>query len=279
MTHRRRITALVMASALALSLTGAPQATAFPTPDPGYQFSRVQRNGSTPVALTCKAHPVLVNTNGHDPNLLSQAQRAITDTAAATGLNLFYAGPTSQSWASPSPPIRRLKRAPIWISFENHSSFPAWTSPWTVGIAQSSIMTINNRRGPKGIVWFKVIIDADAYATKKAEEGQAEADRFAYTVLIHELAHGVGLDHTESPTQIMYPTNVPEISTFGSGDRVGLSILGRSACQVGKATALKKHKKPHKKRKSKRKTRPAQRRELLPIGASAPGVVTWQIHQ
>ena len=53
MTHRRRITALVMASALALSLTGAPQATAFPTPDPGYQFSRVQRNGSTPVALTC----------------------------------------------------------------------------------------------------------------------------------------------------------------------------------------------------------------------------------
>ena len=227
MTHRRRITALVMASALALSLTGAPQATAFPTPDPGYQFSRVQRNGSTPVALTCKAHPVLVNTNGHDPNLLSQAQRAITDTAAATGLNLFYAGPTSQSWASPSPPIRRLKRAPIWISFENHSSFPAWTSPWTVGIAQSSIMTINNRRGPKGIVWFKVIIDADAYATKKAEEGQAEADRFAYTVLIHELAHGVGLDHTESPTQIMYPTNVPEISTFGSGDRVVLSIRGR----------------------------------------------------
>lgn len=101
MNPSRSLLALVLSGALPLGFSGAPQALAASSSDPGYRFSRVQRNGLTPVALTCQAHPVLVNTNGHDPNLLSQAQRAITDTASAAGLNLFYAGTTSQTWASP----------------------------------------------------------------------------------------------------------------------------------------------------------------------------------
>ncbi len=258
MNPSRSLLALVLSGALPLGFSGAPQALAASSSDPGYRFSRVQRNGLTPVALTCQAHPVLVNTNGHDPNLLSQAQRAITDTASAAGLNLFYAGTTSQTWASPNPAMRALKRAPIRISFEGHSAFPAWTTPWTVGIAQSSIMNVTKKRNPKGIVWFKVIIDTDAYEAKKREQGQAEADRFAYTVLIHELAHGVGLAHSDDPSQIMYPTNGPELSTFGVGDRAGLSLLGQSACKIGKSAVPKKRMKSGKQRKKKRNLRVEQ---------------------
>ncbi|WP_240721531.1 matrixin family metalloprotease [Pseudarthrobacter sp. NamE5] len=46
-------------------------------------------------------------------------------------------------------------------------------------------------------------------------------------VIMHELAHVVGLDHVNDPTQLMYEENSGQL---GTGDRTGLAMLGSGEC-------------------------------------------------
>ena len=47
------------------------------------------------------------------------------------------------------------------------------------------------------------------------------------TVLLHELAHMVGLGHVEDPAELMYPQLRDQVG-FGNGDRQGLRLVGRT---------------------------------------------------
>ena len=52
----------------------------------------------------------------------------------------------------------------------------------------------------------------------------------ALGVITHELAHLVGLDHVDDPTQLMYPTTSVTRTGFGAGDLAGLAALGTGEC-------------------------------------------------
>ncbi|MGJ9411746.1 matrixin family metalloprotease [Aeromicrobium sp. CF4.19] len=47
-------------------------------------------------------------------------------------------------------------------------------------------------------------------------------------VLLHELAHLVGLDHVDDTDELMYPTSGP--LEWGPGDLAGLEALGEGRC-------------------------------------------------
>ncbi|MHA7292483.1 matrixin family metalloprotease [Arthrobacter sp. HLT1-21] len=48
-------------------------------------------------------------------------------------------------------------------------------------------------------------------------------------IIVHELAHVVGLDHVDDPTQLMHEgTN--GLTTLSDGDRAGLALLGAGPC-------------------------------------------------
>ena len=49
-------------------------------------------------------------------------------------------------------------------------------------------------------------------------------------VLLHELAHLVGLGHVTDKTQIMYPTVTHPIVGYGPGDVFGLATVGNGNC-------------------------------------------------
>lgn len=51
----------------------------------------------------------------------------------------------------------------------------------------------------------------------------------ARAILLHELAHLVGLDHVAYPDQLMNSANTGQVS-FGPGDLAGLAKLGQGTC-------------------------------------------------
>ena len=52
----------------------------------------------------------------------------------------------------------------------------------------------------------------------------------AQAVLLHELAHVVGLDHVTDPYQVMYDTNAYPPPSYRAGDRRGPAELGLGRC-------------------------------------------------
>ena len=137
----------------------------------------------------------------------------------------------------------------------------------------------------------KVLINVDTYQDSQTASGQAEADRQLYTTLIHELGHGVGLDHTGDETQIMYFADTPELTEYGQGDLTGLRMLGQTACsfnqvagpsapkKIKKSTTIHKKKKKKRKKRKKRKHRSAQHRIYVADASQSTPVVHWSIHE
>jgi hypothetical protein len=80
--------------------------------------------------------------------------------------------------------------------------------------------------GPKGgsIVSAQVALNAEHRLPAGFGPGATEGE-----VLLHELAHAVGLGHVLDPTQVMYPQTTNSESQYGAGDRAGLRALGRPA--------------------------------------------------
>jgi hypothetical protein len=58
--------------------------------------------------------------------------------------------------------------------------------------------------------------------------GQGRSDEVR-AVIMHELAHVLGLAHVNSPFELMYERNLG-LTQYGPGDRQGLARLGRAAC-------------------------------------------------
>ena len=49
-------------------------------------------------------------------------------------------------------------------------------------------------------------------------------------VMLHELGHLVGLDHTSDRHQIMFSESQYNVLDYGGGDLRGLALLGKQAC-------------------------------------------------
>jgi hypothetical protein len=72
----------------------------------------------------------------------------------------------------------------------------------------------------------EVTLDSDAYAHIDGVFGDGGEGR---AILLHELGHLVGLDHVDSPKELMYGDNVG-MPDFGTGDLNGLVRLGKGRC-------------------------------------------------
>ena len=48
-------------------------------------------------------------------------------------------------------------------------------------------------------------------------------------MLLHEFGHVIGLDHVDSPRELMHEGN-NDLTSFGPGDLEGLRLLGKGPC-------------------------------------------------
>lgn len=103
----------------------------------------------------------------------------------------------------------------------------SWVTPEEEPELAGSIVGV---AGPASVgdqyVTGTVLLDAPAFADmeERGDEGLQRA------VVMHELAHLVGLDHVDDDRQLMYPSTTFQTS-FGNGDLEGLAILGEGPCR------------------------------------------------
>ncbi|WP_285248386.1 hypothetical protein [Pseudarthrobacter sp. efr-133-R2A-89] len=81
-------------------------------------------------------------------------------------------------------------------------------------------------KDPYVYVTGQVVLNAPLLSEYAAVEGPA----LEPAVIAHELAHLVGLEHVDDPTQLMYPEAGFGVYAYAGGDLTGLAALGHGTC-------------------------------------------------
>jgi hypothetical protein len=161
-----------------------------------------------------------VNLGGYDPSLRRVITEAVERLEAATGLPLLPTGDTTYMPNS-----------------VNGGDFPTATSDMVIALGDSGQTDLvpGSTIGKASIIYgvaiarATVVIDMGDVGTKPPWSSTGPG-----VVLQHELAHAVGLDHVNDPTQLMNPFASPTgPTTYAAGDLTGLWQLGAAAGCIG----------------------------------------------
>jgi hypothetical protein len=160
---------------------------------------------------------------------LAEALRRLS---AASGLQFLDEGDTDELPSrdrSPYQPDRYGKRwAPLLIGWVPGESSDLGLGDGVQGV--SLAVAVAGRDAPH-LVSGQVVLDASHRLASGFGAGTTDGE-----VLLHELAHAVGLGHVLDPTQVMYATTTNSESQFGAGDRAGLAAVGaRAGCHPAPA--------------------------------------------
>ena len=150
---------------------------------------------------------------------------ALQRLSAASGLRFTDEGSTdelpSTSRAAYQPERYGERWAPLLVGWAPRSMTDLEIGDGVQGLSLS--VAVPSTGGPS-LVTGQVVLDADNRLSAGFGPGTTEGE-----VLLHELAHAIGLGHVLDPTQVMYSTTTDSESQFGAGDRAGLAALGASA--------------------------------------------------
>ena len=193
-----------------------------------FAFTAVQPDGDGPVAYSpCRPIHYVVRPDGAPAGGTELVQTAIAQVSAATGLQFVDDGPTLEAPSADrqayQPDTYGRRWAPVLIAWSTEAESPELVGD-IAGIAGSASVT---RAGRSVYVTGSVTLDGpDIGALAAAPATRATA----LGIVTHELAHLVGLDHVDDPTQLMYPSTAISRSGFAAGDLAGLAALGSGEC-------------------------------------------------
>lgn len=204
---------------------GVPPATTGSTayvlqesPDPDQQFVAYD---------PCRPIHYVVRPDLAPPGTDQLIQQSVASVSAATGLQFVYDGVTTEAPAQDreayQPDRYGKKWAPILIAWSTPEEAPDLAGR-VAGTGGSSSIQVTGE--PYVYVTGQVQLDAPALTETLAfPDGPA----LVKAIIMHELAHVVGLDHVNDPAQLMYEENSGQLD-FAAGDRAGLALLGTGKC-------------------------------------------------
>jgi hypothetical protein len=202
---------------------------AVPAGSGGYELLQHQPGGAdAPVAFDpCRPVHYVVNPAGEPLDGQELVRSAIARLHTATGLEFVADGATAESPAKDRQPYqpgryRRARWAPVLIAWSDEQSFPLLAG-YVAGVG--SAQPVPTDSGALAYVTGQVVLDRQqldpAVLPDRAE---------ARAILLHELGHVVGLDHTSDATQLMYSEAQFNVQNYGDGDLRGLARLGTQRC-------------------------------------------------
>ena len=155
----------------------------------------------------------------------SDLAEALRRLGGASGLEFVDEGDTdelpSRARAAYQPERYGDRWAPLLLGWVPPAATDLGLGNGVQGISLS--VAVPGRTGPS-LVSGQVVLDAGNRLAPGFGPGTTDGE-----VLLHELAHAVGLGHVLDPTQVMYPQTTNSESEFGAGDRAGLAALGAPA--------------------------------------------------
>jgi hypothetical protein len=193
-----------------------------PDREPEYAF--MQTYDGQPVTYTsCRPVQVAIYPAGGPPDAEQLVREAVAKMRTATGLDIVIAGVFggyAPNWNFEAGPVH--PEDPISVSWQDGDAIAELTDH-IAGLGGSRMVT--GRNGTPRLVAGTIALSRDYYAALAERDDHAEA----MAVLLHEFAHVFGLDHVDSPEELMHPSN-SQVTTFGAGDRKGLRLLGQGPC-------------------------------------------------
>ena len=186
--------------------------------------------GGVPVTYDpCRPVHYVVNPSGMPAAGVSLVHQAVQMLSQATGLVFVDDGLTDEPLAAHREAVEigryGNRWAPVLIGWSDAAAYPDLAGD-VAGVGGSTMVT---PRGPASarLVSGQVALDAELFV-RLDRRGAVEQQR---AIVLHELAHVVGLDHVDSPTELMFPRTSKQ-ARFGPGDLEGLAMLGQGVCHT-----------------------------------------------
>lgn len=193
-----------------------------PEREPTYAF--LYTVAGQPVTYSsCGTIEVAVYPAGGPPDAEALVDEAVAQMRVATGLDIVVVGSfvgQAPNWDSEAGTVHHDDS--ISVSWQDGQTIEELTDH-TAGLGGSRIVA-----GPDGtqrLVAGTIALSRDYY-TSLSEQGEKDE---ALAVLLHEFGHVFGLDHVDSPSELMNAGNTRR-SSWGVGDLQGLRLLGRGPC-------------------------------------------------
>jgi len=199
-----------------------------PLASDSFNFLATNDDG-TPVGYSpCRPLHYVVNAGLAPVGAEDLVEDAIGTISRATGIRFINDGSSTETPAEDRDPYQPEtygeRWAPLLISWTTPDAFPKLKGQ-VIGTGGSTHYSFDG--GPKTFVTGSLDLDAPQIALE-LERPQGSA--YATAVILHELAHVMGLEHVDDPVQLMYP----EIGTpdgLAAGDLNGLYQLGKTTCR------------------------------------------------
>lgn len=194
-----------------------------------YRFLLTQPNSAAPVTFDpCRVVPVVVNRAKMPAGGEAILNGALAELRRRAGLSFQVEGASDEVPATPRKSFQPERYGDRWAPV-----LIAWTDPAGAPVLAGDVggagwsNAVDAGTGRVVYVTGQVYLDGPAVGEMlKARDGTAHAQ----ALLLHELAHVVGLDHVDDDSQLMHPIGTRGLTGFATGDLQGLAMLGAGPC-------------------------------------------------